>query len=162
TCRSARPARDVSRPPPPRWAGWACPPASAGQSPSSPSATCRKIDVLPTTNWTEPHDGAATRPGNPARGYRARTDRRAAADCTAEGRRGGGGPGQTALAADVPAGLGPRAHRQPGRALAAARGRRARADAPGDRPALRRVRASALGTSHAAAAAARRGQGLRP
>src|SRR5207244_3455822 len=83
----------------------------------------------------QPGDGGTARPGNPARDHRAGTDRRTAADLFADRQRGRGRPGQTALAAHVPAGLGPRAHRQPGRALAAARGRRARADAPGDRPA---------------------------
>src|SRR5205814_6925606 len=140
----------ASRPPAPRWAGWACPPPFAGQSPTSPSATCRKTDVPPTTNWREPDDGGTARPGNPARDHRAGTNRRTAADLFADRQRGRGRPGQTALAAHVPAGLGPRAHRQPGRALAAARGRRPRADAPGDRPALRRVRAPAVRTPHAA------------
>ena len=137
TRRSARPASSASRRPAPRWPGWARPPRSAGRSPTSPSVTCRKTDVLPTINWTESDDdGGTTRPGNPARGHRAGTDRRPATDLAADRQRGRGRPGQTALAADVPAGLGPRAHRQPGRALAAARGRRPRADAPGDRSAL--------------------------
>ena len=73
------------------------------------------------------HDRSPARPGNPARSDRQGTDRRAAADGAAHRQRGRGRPGQTALAADVPAGLGPGPHRQPGRTLAAARGRRARA-----------------------------------
>jgi glutamate--cysteine ligase len=70
------------------------------------------------------NDGVRARPGNPARGHRARTDRRAAAHVTADRQRGRGRPGQTTLAADVPAGLGPRAYSQPRGAVAAARGRR--------------------------------------
>ena len=76
--------------------------------------------------------------------------------------RGRHRPGPPALAADVAAGLGPRAHRQPGRAVAAARRGRPGADAPGDRPALRRVRAPARRAAHAAAAAARRGPRATP
>ena len=68
TRRSARPASSASRPPTPRWAGSACPPRSAGRSPTSPNATCRKTDVPPTTNWRESDDdGGTARPGNPAR-----------------------------------------------------------------------------------------------
>ena len=76
------------------------------------------------------------------------------------GRRGR--PGQTALPADVAAGLGPGARRQPGGAVAAARGRRRDPDAPGDRPAVRRVRAPAGEAPDAAAARAGRGARLRP
>ena len=54
------------------------------------SSTCKKTDVLPTTNWTEFDDGATARPGKPARGHRAGTDRRAAADDAADRQRGRG------------------------------------------------------------------------
>ena len=75
--------------------------------------------------------------------------------------RGRGRPDPPALAADVPAGLGSGAHRQPGGDVAAARGRRPGPDAPRDRPALRRLRAPALRAADAAAAAAGRGPRLR-
>src|SRR5262249_15942224 len=63
---------------------------------------------------------------------------------------------------DVAAGVGPRACGQRGRALAATGSWRAGADAPGDRPALRRVRAPPGGAAHAAAAATGRGTRVRP
>ena len=66
-----------------------------------------------------------------------------------------------ALAADVAAGVGPRAHRQPGGAVAAARRRRPRAGAPGDRRAVRRVRAPPRRPARAAAAQPGRGPRLR-
>src|SRR6266446_3785051 len=87
--------------------------------------------------------GGSSPRGNTARGDREGTDRRTAADVAAHRLRRRGRSGQTALTADVPASVGPRAHRQPRRAVAAARGRRPRTHAPGNRPAVRRVRASA-------------------
>src|SRR5262249_60326937 len=76
--------------------------------------------------------------------------------------RGRRRPDAPALTADVTAGVGSRPRRQPGRAMAAAGRGRAGADAPGDRPSLRRVRAPQGRTPHAAAAAARRGASVRP
>ena len=76
--------------------------------------------------------------------------------------RGRPRPDRPALPADVAAGLGPGAHRQPGGAVAAARRRRAGGDAPRDRPALRRLRASARRAALAAAAGARRGPRATP
>src|ERR1035438_4631960 len=105
-------------------------------------------------NWRDSHDRptaryrATGRSGDqrsPARADREGTDGRTGADLAAHRLRRRSRPGPAALAADVAAGLGPRAHRQPGRTLAAARGRRPRTPPPGDRPALRRVRASPLG-----------------
>ena len=61
-----------------------------------------------------------------------------------------------ALAADVAAGLGPRARRQPGGALAGPRRRRPRAGPAGHRRALRRVQARPGRPARAAAAHARR------
>ena len=127
--------------------------------PTSPSGTYCKTDVRPTTNWRKSHDRASR---GTAGDDREGADRGAAADHAAHRQRGRGGPGQTAFAADVAAGLGPGPHRQPGGALAAARGRRARPHAPGDRPAVRRVRAPARRAADAAAAAAGRGAALRP
>ena len=69
-----------------------------------------------------------------SRDRRASSDRRPGPHQRADRLRRRRRPDPAALAADVAAGLGPRAHRQPGGALAAARRRRARAHAPGDRP----------------------------
>ena len=74
-------------------------------------------------------------------------------------RRRRGRPRRPALPADVAAGLGPRARRQPGGALAGARRRRPRAAAPRDRRALRRL--PALAGQPGRAAAARPGRGPR-
>ena len=68
---------------------------------------------------------------------------------------------RAALAADVPAGVGPRARRQLRGAVAGARGGRRGRAAPGAGRRLRRLRAPARRAPDAAAAAAVRGQRLR-
>ena len=109
------------------------------------------------------HRMTVTDPG-PARRSRPRRCAPAVADLLtasrarsdgAHRRRRRGRPRRPALAADVAAGLGPRAHRQPGGAVAGARRRRPRAAAPGDRRALRRVPALPGEPGRAAAAHAR-------
>src|SRR5262249_8154566 len=155
-----------------RWTGLPPRQRSGTRSLTSPIGTSPGTDAPPTTGSTRrarrrvlptPHPSrkesvhdtdrprGTAGPGPPHTGGRARAHR--AADRLRRRPR----PGAPALQADVTAGVGPRTRGQPGRTLAAAGSGRKGADAPGDRPALRRVRAPPGGTARPAAAAAGRG-----
>ena len=114
-----------------------------------------ETDTLRT--GTEP----CARNRGPAHGDRRCPHRGPGPDFRAHRLRGRARSDPAALAADVAAGVGPRAHRQSGRDVAAADGRRPGPDPPGDRHALRRLRAPSLGAAVAAAAPAGRGAHIR-
>ena len=116
---------------------------------------------------TSAHDRTTVRrpavdPETPPRARRATAAHRPGPHHAPHHLRRGPRPDRPALAADVPAGLGPGAHRQPGGAVAAAHGRRAGGAAARDRRRLRRLRAPARRAAHAAAAGARRGPRATP
>ena len=112
----------------------------------------------PADDRSETHDDRRDRP-TCATAHRRRAGPGPRPHHRADRRRRRRRPDPPALAADVAAGLGPRAHRQPGGAVAGARRRRPRAGAAGHRRPLRRVPAPAR--RPAGAAAARPGRGPR-
>ena len=161
TRRSAAPAGPASRPPTRRSAGPAPPPDPARGGRIRRTLRAARAGARPTTDWADDQTPEELRDdGHCAKPLReriaARADRRPGPHQRADRLRGRRRPDPAALPADVPAGLGPRAHRQPGGPLAAARvGGRGRS--PGYRPALRRLPAPARRAADAPAAAADRG-----
>ncbi len=90
---------------------------------------CPADDILDTiAHRKDSHDHRRRRQHAPRRD-RGQADHRPRADPRADRLRRRGRPDPPALAADVPAGLGPGPRRQPGRAVAAPRRRRPRSDA---------------------------------
>ncbi|EEP69991.1 glutamate-cysteine ligase GCS2 [Micromonospora sp. ATCC 39149] len=163
-----------------RWRG-PPPTCSTWRWPRCPGSPCRRTC---TTRRPEDYGGAwPPRRGDPGddhprtrRGAATRPDRRRVGTDPGQDRRAHRGrrrrrPDAPALADHVPAGLGPRARRQPGGALAGPGRGRARARPAGHRRPVRRVQTAPPRPPVAAPAAARRGprlprhrprQGVRP